>query len=189
MKSHTRLLANIAAISMIATLTGCKENVETNDFFNKEEIITIERKEEKIIKKDKEILLKEYLYDEFIDYEFVIKKYLDLDYEDREQYRNEYLRAIYMKMLNSNVDMNVYFEELNILTVLQQFPMCMDFEAFNEIFKNLIALDPECLSVVDTYSEFAFFVHELTCKEVHTLDEFGEYSCKKLEEDYKLLLA
>jgi len=140
--------------------------------------------------KNIEELLREYLYDENIDYKLVIKTYLE-DYDNRSNLKNEYLRAIYMLMINSDVSMETYLKELHTMTLMQQIPMCVPEDIWYESFGNLIELDPECLSLFDMFSEFAIFVHDLQCEEEHTLNEFDCYTCPKLEEEYtrKLTIA
>lgn len=133
--------------------------------------------------KNIEELLKEYLYDENIDYELVIKTYLN-NYDKRIELKNDYLRAIYMLMINSNVSMETYLQELHTMTVMQQIPSCVSEDVWNESFKNLIALDPNCISLFDMFSEFAIYVHGLICEEEHVLNDFYCYSCPDLEEEY-----
>lgn len=130
-----------------------------------------------------EDVLKTNLYDENIDYNLIIDVYLN-NYDLREEFRNEYLKAIYMLLINSNVKMSDYLEELHTMVVMQQIPMCVPEEVWNEQFKNLIALDPNCISLFDKYSEFAIYVHSLECNKEHTYNEFYCYTCEDLEEEY-----
>lgn len=139
---------------------------------------TFESKETNI-----EGILRENLYDENIDYNLIIQTYID-NYDLREEYRNEYLKAIYMLLLNSNVEMSEYLKELHTMVVMQQIPMCVSNDIWNEQFKNLIALDPNCISLFDKYCDFAIYVHSLECEEEHKLNDYYCYTCPKLEEEY-----
>lgn len=139
---------------------------------------TLESKETNI-----EGILRENLYDENIDYNLIIQTYID-NYDLREEYRNEYLKAIYMLFFNSNVEMSEYLKELHTMVVMQQIPMCVSNDIWNKQFKNLIALDPNCISLFDKYCDFAIYVHSLECEEEHKLNEYYCYTCPKLEEEY-----
>ena len=68
-----------------------------------------------------EISLNERLYDANIDYNLVIKNYLDMDYDLRSPMKDDYLRAIYMLMLNSGIPIQTYLKELHIMMVMQHF--------------------------------------------------------------------
>lgn len=133
-------------------------------------------------------LLYEYLYDENIDYNLVIENYVN-NYEIRSEIKDDYLRAIYMLMYNSSFDISIYLEELHTMVLMQQVPMCVSEEVWFNSFKHLISLNPECSSLFDTYSEFAIFVHSLTCNKEHTLNEFGSYTCPELDEEYSRKLT
>lgn len=128
-------------------------------------------------------ILRDNLYDENIDYNLIIQTYID-NYDLREEYKNEYLKAIYMLFLNSKVAMNEYLKELHTMVVMQQIPMCVPDDIWNEQFKNLIAIDPNCISLFDKYCDFAIYVHSLECEEEHKLNEYYCYTCPKLEEEY-----
>ncbi len=130
-----------------------------------------------------EEVLKENLYDEEIDYNSVIDFYLN-NYELRDDYKNEYLRAIYMLLYNSNIPMSYYLNELHNMVVMQQVPMGVSRNVWNELFKYLIALDSKCISLFDKYVEFAIYVHSLECKEEHKYNDFNCYTCTELEKEY-----
>lgn len=128
--------------------------------------------------------LKESLYDENIDYKLVIKTYLNTDYDKREELKNDYLRAIYMLMYNSNVPMSTYINELNNLIVMQQVPMCVPEDIWNMLFGNLIALDQNCLSIYEMYIDIAMYIHNLSCDKEHYINDYYGYSCEYLEKEY-----
>lgn len=140
--------------------------------------------EESIIEKSLEDILKETLYDENIDYQLVVKTYLSTDYDKRENLKNDYLRALYMLMINSNVPMSTYINELNTLMIMQQIPMCVPDDVWYQSFGNLIALDPECLSLYEMYIDMAMYIHNLNCDNNHYLNDYYGYSCEDLEKEY-----
>ena len=187
-ENHTTITNEDAIIELIPTTPIEEVVIETIP------PIVESTKEPNEVSSDKEKnieeLLREYLYDDDIDYKLVIKTYLN-DYDNQGNLKNDYLRAIYMLMINSGVPMETYLKELHTMTLMQQIPMCVPEDIWYESFGNLIALDPECLSLFDMFSEFAIFVHDLQCEEEHTLNEFDCYTCPKLEEEYtrKLTIA
>lgn len=134
-----------------------------------------------------EDLLRETLYDENIDYKSVIDKYLNIDYEQRSEYKNEYLRALYMLMVNSNVPLSYYLTEMNTLLVLQQHPSCLPENLWYEYFGNLISLLGEYPSLHEMFIDLSMYVHELECEYKHNIDEYGSYSCDELKDEYKLM--
>jgi len=140
--------------------------------------------EEPVVEKSLEDILKETLYDENIDYQLVIKTYLNTDYDKRESLKNDYLRALYMLMINSNVPMNAYIYELNTLMIMQQFPTCVPEDIWNLSFGNLIALDPNCQSIYEMYIDMAMYIHNICCDKEHYLNDYYGYSCENLEEEY-----
>lgn len=205
MKSHTRLLVSLLVISMVASttarskITKNKEGIgEITELVSEMPIISMSDIIEPIvpIEENKEVneivthevtledRLKGTLYDENIDYQLVIKTYLNTDYEKREELKNDYLRAIYMLMYKSNVPMSTYLEELNYLIVLQQVPMCVPEDIWNELFGNLIALEPNCMSIHEMYIDIAMYVHDLSCDKEHYLNDYYAYSCENLEKEY-----
>lgn len=180
-ENHTTITNEDAIIELIPTTPVEEVVIETIP------PIVESTKEPNEVSSDKEKnieeLLREYLYDDDIDYKLVIKTYLN-DYDNQGNLKNDYLRAIYMLMINSGVPMETYLKELHTMTLMQQIPMCVPEDIWYESFGHLIALDPECLSLFDMFSEFAIFVHDLQCEEEHTLNEFDCYTCPKLEEEY-----
>lgn len=215
MKSHTRLLASILLISAIAAASGCSKNykveksVSNTNIFEQitEESNNVDSMDGKITTSINisdnyssnvdfstniqttsiEEILKENLYDENIDYNFIISTYVD-NYELRDEYKNDYLKAIYMLLINSNVSMKDYLKELHTMIIMQQVPMCGCDETWDEQFKNLIKLDPTCVSLFDKYCDFAIYVHSLECTEKHTENEYYSYSCDALKDEYSRIL-
>ena len=213
MKSHTKLLVSLLTIAIVANAMACstKRNLQRennvvmifevpNETFTKsideilEEMKQTTIKTEDIVDKNGSIKniendLKSSLYDENIDYEFVIKTYLELDYDKREELKNDYLRAIYMKMYNSSVSMNIYLEELHTLMLMQQIPMCVPEDIWYNSFNHLLELVPNCISLYDVYFDIAKFVHEMSCDKEHLINEYFGYSCDELEKEYTRTLT
>jgi len=205
MKSHTRLLVSLLTISIIASTTGCsKQNIKNRNVNNNLEYeISIDESTKKELGQDDVVLienipgakiefvnsnleniLRDSLYDENIDYNFILSVYQSLDSDKRIEFKNEYLKAIYMLMVNSNISIAEYLKELQTMTLMQQVPMCVPEDIWNSSFKNLIALAPNCESLFDLFSEFAIYVHDLECEENHTLNEYGQFTCPSLENEY-----
>lgn len=177
-KNHIIAEEIVEFISPIPTEEVIVENIPTIiDEVN--EPMNVSSDEEKSI----EELLSECLYDESIDYKLVIKNYLN-NYENRAEIKDDYLRAVYMLLLNTNVPMEIYLKELHIMTLMQQIPMCVPESIWYSSFGNLIAVDPECISLFDMFSEFAIYVHSLECNDNHTLNDFDCFTCPSLEEEY-----
>lgn len=200
MKSHTRLLAGILLISAIASSAGCSKNnknessnVISNSETEKNNINFLVNKNEDVSEIYSQFvidttyieeILKNNLYDEKIDYKLVIDLYLN-NYELRNEYKNEYLKAIYMLLINTEVPMSEYLKELHTMVLMQQVPMCVPENVWVSSFKNLIAIDPNCVSLFDEFCDFAIYIHSLECSEEHELNEFNCYTCNSLEEEYK----
>ena len=195
MNLKNRLLSILLADVIATTAVGCtyeekKNEKESVDFNSLSTSIKEEDNSYVNIEADNllELLLKERLYDENMDYNLVLENYLNQDYELRSNMKDDYLRAVYMSMLNSGVPMNVYFKELHTLMVMQQIPTGLPEEIWHKSFGNLIALSKENSSLYEMFIDFAIYVHELTCEEEHKLNECCAYTCKKLEDDLKLNL-
>ena len=133
--------------------------------------------------------LNEYLYDENIDYNLVINTYLNTEYDKRSELENDYLRAIYMLLINSNNSLEVYLSELHTMAVMQQVPMCVPEDIWNEQFGNLLTLLNDYESLFEKFGTLAYFVHDIDCEQTHTFDECGTYTCSDLQEEYKLALT
>ncbi len=135
-----------------------------------------------------EMTLNERLYDEYIDYKLVIETYLNMDYELRNAMKDDYLRAVYMLMLNSGISIKTYLKELHTMMIMQQIPTCVPEDIWYASFGNLITLSNGYPSLFEMFIDFAAFVHEITCEEDHKLNDYYAYTCKKLEEELKLEL-
>lgn len=156
-----------------------------NSYENMVDTPSIELTPEEIL----EIALNERLYDANIDYNLVIKNYLDMDYDLRNPMKDDYLRAIYMLMLNSGIPIQTYLKELHIMMVMQQIPTCVPEDIWYASFGNLIVLSNGYPSLFEMFIDFATFVHEVSCEEEHKLNDYYAYTCKKLEEELKLSLS
>ena len=135
-----------------------------------------------------EISLNERLFDQYIDYNLVIKNYLDMDYDLRSSMKDDYLRAVYMLMLNSGIPIQTYLKELHTMMIMQQIPMCVPEDIWYASFGNLIVLSNGYPSLFEMFIDFATFVHEVGCEEEHMLNDYCAYTCKKLEDELKLSL-
>lgn len=174
--------------------TGKKEDVTVPPIINSD--ATIDSSYEQIIETQPaltpddivELKLNERLYDENIDYKLVIETYLNMDYDLRSSMKDDYLRAIYMLMLNSGITIQTYMKELHIMMIMQQIPMCVPEDIWYTSFGHLITLSNGYPSLFEMFIDFATYVHELGCEEEHTLNEYYAYTCKKLEEELKLEL-
>ena len=215
MKIRTKLLVTILLVATLVNTTGCsKKNVEkekltigyeqqdntfdttpTRVIITKPEEVIFENDVEKapieddIIKKEEiniESILKEYLYDENIDYKLVMNTYFNTDYDKRDALKDDYLRAVYMMLQNTEVDMKIYLQELHTLLLLQQNPGCLPTDLWFQLFGNLDVLASEYDSLYEMFFPFAIYVHELECEKTHEIDKYGIYSCDELEEEYKL---
>jgi len=187
METNKRLLSSIIAISIVANLTACS-NTKAKYYELQENQTSVVASSDNLNLQSSsvtglEFVLSSKLFDQNIDYLNVIRKYLSIDYYDRYQMRDEYLKAIYMMMYNSDVPMNIYLHEIHDLSVLQQVPMCLPDDYFHATFQNLIDLYP-CSSIFDLYSDFAMYVHGVRCGLPHNTNEFGCYTCQDLKTEY-----
>ena len=144
--------------------------------------------ETQVIEKSLEEILYERLYDENIDYNFVINNYLNTDYCERSELTNDYLRALYMLLYNSNNMMINYLKELNTMAIMQQIPMCVPEDIWNTEFANLLILLNGYESLFEKFGPLAFYVHDIECEHEHIFDDCDCYTCPGLQEEYKLLL-
>ena len=133
-------------------------------------------------------LLNDQLFDESIDYNLVINIYLNTDFDKRENLINDYLRASYMLLLNSDTSIDIYLEELNNMAIMQQIPMCVPEDIWNKQFGHLLLLLGEYESLFDKFGPLAYYIHDLSCEEEHTFSEYGSYTCPNLQKEYKLIL-
>lgn len=184
------LKRNIIALSLVASTllsaSACshKNNEEEKNYTHDTSVATTDEIQPEINVVDS---LNNSLYDENMDYKAVINNYLSSDYDTRPSLKDDYFRALYMLLLNSGVDMNVYLEELNNMCILGLVPTELPEDLWYQYFGNLIQVSNNYNSLYDMFGEFAQYVHEIDCLEEHTINEYGGYSCSNLEKEYKLV--
>lgn len=90
----------------------------------------------------------------------------------------------YQKLLNSNIDKEVFLNELNTLMIEQLLPRDMDENEWLANFGNISSTLNEQESLYDTYFVLAYLIHESSCAEKHTLNEYGSIDCKVLQKEF-----
>lgn len=195
MNIKKKMLSVVSAILAITIVTGCNANRNRDiDNDNSQDIVASENSENlrfNASEIDNQFrpttleYLKETLYDEDIDFDSIIEKYLSTKYSERESLKDDFLRALYMYLINTDIPLELYLEELNTLLVEHQLPRCLDNVTWNRCFGNLIKAQKDYSSLVEMYIDLAIYVHEYECKEEHTLNELDSYSCIVLEREFK----
>lgn len=196
MKFNKKILSTILALSTISSLSGCSKKSSDENVIR---TIVIDNTQEQNFQDSFSTnnnldsntvldILNENLYDEYIDYNLIIKNYLNTDYNSRTELKDDYLRAIYMLLINSDVSMNIYLEELNNLIIMQQVPMELPQDVWIKLFGHLDTLKNDYQSLYEMFIDFAIYVHEIECIEKHNFNEYGSYTCNDLEEEYNLKL-
>lgn len=90
----------------------------------------------------------------------------------------------YQKLLNSNIDKEVFLKELNTLMIEQLLPRDMDENEWLANFGDISSTLNEQESLYDTYFVLAYLIHESNCAEKHTLNEYGSIDCKVLQKEF-----
>ena len=134
-----------------------------------------------------EVLLKESLYDEDIEFMTVMQRYFATDFDERESLKNDYLRALYMFLLNTGVDIKNYLPCLKNLAIMQINPSCVSGGQWYQLFGSLLKASEkiEYPSLYEMYIDLALYIHELSCTEIHQMEKFGIYECPNLQDEFK----
>ena len=90
----------------------------------------------------------------------------------------------YNRIINAGVNFDDALVELNSIYELSQVPMCIDEDAWNELFKNLLTTVGEYDNVFEVYGDLAYYVHLLGCDFDHYTDEYGVNVCEGMKLEY-----
>lgn len=133
------------------------------------------------------------LYDANMDYISVINDYLD---NNKDLSNIEYVKAVYMLLYNSNVEMNNYLDELNTMLICNQNPTCVSMEEWEETFSNLIKVSKtKGLTMEASYElgrlvlPLAAYIHSMNCEYCNGSfnPDIEIYNCSSLNNKYTSL--
>ncbi len=175
----------ITVIALVTLINGIKAMNSKNNIKNEEESIAVSNTSIENVQSSE---FNNLLYDNEIDYINIINDYLD---NNKDLANIEYNKAVYMLLYNSNVDMNLYLDELNTILMYNQVPSDISKDNWNESLANLITVSKTKGLTSDASLELgrlvlplAAYIHAISCPEnctgLYNPDTGMSYECPVL---------